>query len=1074
MKRKLQLLSVSVKQFFLFVVLQMIVFNAAAQKQITGHVKENNLPVIGATVEVKGTNVATTTGLNGDFQINLPAGKSILTVSYVGMETQTINVGDKNQIDVALIPANTSLNEVIVTGYSSQARKDISGSVSVVDVADLKSIPSANASSLLQGRVSGVTVIQDNRPGTESSVKIRGFSSFGNNAPLYIIDGVPVGGIAGLNPNDIESMQVLKDAAAASIYGARASNGVIIVTTKKGKSGVAKVTYNMYYGQQSPGKGFDLLNSQGMADVTWLALRNSGQLGPNGNPAHPQYGTGTTPRLPDYILPGGRMEGDPAVNPALYNLNLDNIGGSYLIARANKLGTNWYDEITDNAPIKNHNITLSGGSDKGRYLMSFDYFDQTSMIVHSFFKRYTLRVNTEFNVKKNIRIGQNLQIRVNEDNTVGNNGNNGEGTELGMAYRNQPIIPVYDIMGNFAGSRAPGLGNAVNPLAQRLRRKDNLNQTVNNFGNVYAEIDFLKHFTARTSFGGQLNYNNNYAFNNKTYENSENVTGNNFTENFSRFREWTWTNLVTYKNTFAQVHDINVLLGTEAVEGWGRSISATRVNYFVEDLSFRALSSGAAAGQLASGSPFTPTALNSYFGKVDYSYDNRFLVSATMRRDGSSRFGPQNRWGMFPAISVGWRMTEESFMDNISWINDLKIRGSYGKMGNERILPGNAFDLYLGAPGSSNYDINGTSNSTAQGFQQSFVGNPAGRWETNITQNYGFDAVLFGGKTEIVFDYYRKETKDLLFRLPNVATAGAGAASNPAFTNVASMQNKGIDLLITQRGNVGSGKNGVKFDASLAFTSYNNKITGMAEGLDFYDTRGSRIGNWIRNQVGNEMSSFFGYQVLGLFSDAADVAASPAQDAKAPGRFKYQDINNDGIITPADRIILGSPNPDFTYGINLNASYKNFDISSFFYGSQGNEVMNYVKWWTDFYPSFQGAKSTALLNDSWTSSKKDATVPIAENASNFSNNGIVNSYYLEDASYFRLRNLSIGYTLPSSFLNKVKIDRMRIYIQGTNLFTITKYTGLDPEIIGADDSYGVDEGLLRAVRQIIFGVNVNF
>lgn len=1055
--------SISFCFFFLFYLV------VAAQKQVTGVVKENNIPVIGATVEVKGTNVATITGPNGNFVITVPAGKNQLVISYVGLETQTINVADKTELDVNMVQVTTTLNEVVVTGYSAQARKDITGSVAVVKVNDMKSVPAANAENQLQGRASGVTVITDNRPGAGSRVRIRGFSSFGDNDPLYIIDGVPAGRLDGLNPNDIESMQVLKDAASASIYGARASNGVIIVTTKKGRQGAgAKVSYNMYYGRQAPGKGFDLLNSQEMANLTWLAYQNAGQT-----PPATQYGSGATPVLPDYILPAGKFEGDPAVDPSLYNLNLDDINGSYLIVKANKAGTDWYDVVTENAPIMNHNITMSGGADRSRYLLSFDYFDQKSIMVFSFFRRYSVRLNTEFNVKKNIRIGENLQVRYNDDNTVGNNGNNGEGTEIGMGYRNQPIIPVYDIMGNFAGSRAPNLGNASNPYATRFRAQNNRGQNMNIFGNIYAEVDFLKHFTTRTSFGGQFNYNNFFFFNFKTYENSENNTGNSYTEGFSRFREWIWTNQLTYRNTFANVHDLTALVGTEAVEGWGRNVQGTRVNYFIEAFNFWALNSGGAAGQQAGGSPFTPSALNSYFGKVDYAFDNKFLVSATVRRDGSSRFGPENRWGTFPAASVGWRLTEHAFMDDIRWVTDLKLRASYGRMGNQRINPSNAFNIYVGGPGSSAYDINGTSNSTAQGFQQSFVGNPGGKWETNITKNAGFDATLFGGKTELIFEVYHKKTEDLLFRLPAIATAGAGAASNPAFFNVAKMKNTGVDILLSHKGAVG-GSNGLKFDATLAFTTYKNEIMELAEGLDFYDTRGSRIGNWIRNQVGHQMSSYFGYKVLGLFQNPADVSSSPTQDGAAPGRFKYQDTDGDGTITPADRVFLGSPNPEFSYGINLNGSIKGFDISLFFYGSQGKEIMNYVKWWVDFFPSFQGNKSKDALYNSWTSTKTDATVPIAENASNFSNNSAVNSYYLENGSYFRMKNLTIGYTLPNSLLSKYKIDKLRIYIQGTNLFTITGYSGLDPELIGADDSYGVDEGILPTVRQFLVGVNLNF
>ena len=1068
MRNLLRHLVVPSKFFLTLVLILFASLSVFAQKQVSGTVKENNNPVVGATVEVKGTNVAVVTGLSGNFVIMVPAGKNQLVITYVGLETKTVTIGDKTELEITMVQLTTTLNEVVVTGYTTQAKKDITGSVAVVKIADLKSVPGANAESQLQGRASGVTVVTDARPGVGASVRIRGFSSFGDNEPLYIIDGVPAGRLDGLNPNDIESMQVLKDAASASIYGARASNGVIIITTKKGRAGGAKVSYNMYYGTQAPGKGYDLLNSQEMADLTWLSYTNSGQAVPT-----TQYGNGSTPRLPDYILPAGKMEGDPAVNPALYNLNMDDINGSYLIVKANKTGTNWYKEISENAPIMNHNITLSGSSDRSRYLMGFDYFDQKSIIVHSFFKRYSMRLNTEFNIKKNIRIGENLQVRTNEDNTVDNNGNNGEGTELGMGYRNQPIIPVYDIMGNFAGSRAPNLGNASNPYASRFRAKDNRNQNLNVFGNMYAEVDFLNHFTARTSFGGQYNYNNYFFFSYKTYENSENNTGNSYTEGFNRYREWTWTNQLTYKNTFLGKHDLNVLVGTESVEGWGRNVQGTRVGYFVETQNFWALDAGGAAGQQAGGAPYTPTALNSYFARADYAYDNKILASATVRRDGSSRFGPENRWGTFPAGSIGWRITESSFMDNVRWISDLKVRGSYGRMGNQRINPSNQFNIYVGGPGSSAYDINGTSNSTAQGFQQSFVGNPGGKWETNVTTNVGFDATLFNGKTEVIFDVYRKVTADLLFRLPALAAAGAGAASNPAFFNVARMKNTGVDLLITQRGNFG-GRNGVKFDATLSFTTYKNRITELSEGIDYYDTRGSRIGNWVRNSVGHEMSSFFGYKVVGIFKDASEVSSAPTQDGKAPGRFRYQDIDGDGAITDADRTYLGSPNPKFTYGFNVNAGYKNWDISMFFYGSQGKEIMNYVKWWVDFFPSFQGAKSKALLYDSWSSSKTDAKVPIAENVSNFSNNNAVNSYYLENGSYFRMKNLTIGYTLPTSLLSKIKIDKLRVYIQATNIFTVTKYTGLDPELIGADDSFGIDEGVLPTVRQFLFGINLNF
>jgi len=1047
----------------------------AQQKTVTGKIlgDKDKQPIYGATVTVKGSNVATQTGADGTFRITVPNNNSVLVVTFVGYESIEVPVGDKATLDINLKDRSTTLTDVVVTGYSSQAKKDITGSVAVVKVEDLKSVPAASAESQLQGRASGVTVTTSGRPGDGASVRIRGFASFSSgNDPLFIIDGVP-GSLNGINPNDIESMQVLKDAASASIYGSRASNGVIVVTTKKGKVGAAKVSYNMYYGQQYPGKGFtNLLNSQEMADLTWLSYRNANQPVPTA-----QYGTGANPVIPDYILPTGKMEGDPAVDPAKYNLDLDNAANFYQIVRANKAGTNWFNELTDVAPIMNHNISVSGGADRSRFMFSFDYFDQDGIIIHNFYKRYTVRVNSEFNIKRNIRIGENIQIMYAQDN---NAGQNGEGTEIGMAYRNQPIIPVYDIMGNYAGTRAVNTGNASNPVATRIRAADNRGHNMSVFGNMYAEVDFLKHFTVRSSIGGNYGTYNWYGYSFKTYENSENNTGNSYTEEMGRSRSWTWTNLLTYKHTFGE-HDITALAGTEAVEEWGRWLQGFRADYFVDNPNFRSVSSGA-SGQRALGTPWTPAALWSYFGKIDYAYADKWLASVTVRRDGSSRFGPNNRWGTFPAASVGWRISRESFMQDLRWITDLKLRASYGTMGNQRINPANAFSQFSQGLGSSFYDINGASNSTVQGFQPSFIGNPDGKWETNVTSNIGFDATLFGGKTELIVEYYEKKTEDLLYRLPQVASGGAAVFVNPAFFNVGSMKNTGIDVLLTHRTNIG-GSNGVNLDFTGTFTTYKNTITEIAESIDFFDFdngESGRIGGvFTRNAVGHPMSAFFGYRVTGLFQSADEVSKAPVQDGKAPGRFRYADIDGNDTINSADRVFFGNPNPELSYGLNINASWKSFDLSAFFYGVHGKDAINYVRWWTDFFPSFQGNKSTDALYNSWSPTNTGAKTPIAENLSNFSNNNAPNSYYLEDASYLRLKNLTLGYSLPTSMLNKFKIDRFRIYVQATNLFTITKYTGLDPEIIGNgngtnDNGLGFDAGVYPTVKQFLIGVNLNF
>jgi len=1044
-------------------------FAAFAQKTVTGKVSgPDGAPIVGATVAVKGSNVATTTGSDGTFSIVAPSATSTLVISYVGYEVIERSAG-ASDFNIGLKAATNNLNEVVVTGYTSQAKKSITGAVAIVKAEELKAIPAGNAENQLQGRAAGVTVVSSNQPGDGASVRIRGFSSFQSNEPLYIIDGVPTNNLASLNPNDIESMQVLKDAAAASIYGSRASSGVIVVTTKRGSGGSAKVSYDMYYGLQQPGKNYDMANPNEMAKLVWMAKTNSGKP-----LEHPQYGKGAEPILPDLILPGGKKWGE--VDTSKYFLDTDNPGASNQIMAANKNGTNWYDEITRVAPITNHNLAVSGSSGKSRYMFSFNYFDQDGILIHNFFKRYTARINTVFNIKNNIRIGENLSIYVSEDNRQDNNS---EGTSFGMAYRLDPMIPVYDIRGNWGGTRAPQLGNATNPVADRTRSRDDRGNNLGLFGNMFLEVDFLRHFTARTSFGGNYNDYNYRFYTYRTYERSENNSGNAYGEGFGTGRTWTWTNTLNYKNTFAEKHDVNVLLGTEAIEEKGRDINANGNNYYTDAVGFRSLNTrGAPAGY--GGSPRQERALYSLFGKVDYAYDGKYLFSATVRRDGSSVFGASNRYGVFPAFSVGWRVTSEKFMNDVSWLTDLKLRASYGEMGNQRAVPAtNQFSTYASV--NTYYAPGGTT--ATPGIISNFVGNPNGKWETKKSTNIGFDALLFKGNTEISFDWYNDKTTDLLFPLRQSALGGGAVNSNPAYYNVASMKNTGIDLMISQRAKIGS----VLLRGSLAFTTYKNQITGIAEGISFFEAGSvGRINTpLVRNAVGVPISSYYGYKVLGFFADATDVSKSPTQDGAAPGRFKYADLNGrdangqltgapDGKIDNDDRTFLGSPNPEFTYGINLSAEWKGFDVAAFFYGVQGREAANWRRWWTDYYGTFLGGKSKDALYDSWLPTRQNAKLPIQEEASNFSNGDVFTSDLVEDASYLRLKNLTIGYTFSSNLTSKIKIDRVRIYVQAVNLFTLTKYSGLDPEIIGGDSAFGIDAGVYPTTKQFLFGLNVNF
>ena len=1066
MPKKINLLARSSLLVFFLTFLSLSVF---AQKTVSGKVTTKaNQPIQGATVQVKGATTVAITSPEGTYSIKVPKDKGTLIISVIGYEIVEIPIGSKTDVSVSLAEATSELSEVLITGYSAQRKKDITGAVSVVKSADLVAVPSGRAENQLQGRASGVTVTSSGQPGDGASVRIRGFGSLSGNGPLYIVDGVPLTNLGDINSNDIESIQVLKDASAASQYGARAANGVMVITTKKGRSGQTKVTYDAYYGSQSRGKGFDMLDPQGNADISWLALRNSGQL-TNGNPNHPQYGNGTTGVLPDYILAGsqsGVKAGNPAADPSKYFLNLADPNSSYLIVPANKAGTNWYNEVFSAAPIMNHNLAMSGGNDNSKFYLGFNYFDQKGTVMNTFYKRYTIRANSEFKIKDKVRIGENFQMAYSNNIKIGNQS---EGNEISLSYRIQPIVPVYDIAGNFGGQKGAGLGNALNPVAYRVRAKDNRNNDYKIVGNIYIEADVAKHFTLRSSFGGEQYLNNYYWFGFKTYENSENNSTNEYNEGSSMFRSWTWTNQISYKNTFSQKHSVAVVAGVEAVDDWGRSISAKRLGYFVDDPNFRSLNTGSGV-QTNGGGPYAQRSLFSAFAKASYVYNDKYILDATIRRDGSSVFGANNRYGIFPAVSAGWRMSSEDFMRSVKWISDFKLRASWGQMGNQNIDPNNAFSTFGGGLGSSYYDLGGTSNSVLQGFQQQRIGNPDGKWETNTTANIGFDGTFFNNKLEVIFDVYSKKTKDLLFRAPLISTT-QGTATAPS-TNIASMENKGIDLGVTYKGSAANGK--FKYNLTGTFTTYTNKITGLAEGVDYFDDGGYRQGSFARNSIGHAVSAFYGYKVIGIFADAAEVSKAPTQQAAAPGRYRYADINGDGKIDDKDRDFIGNPNPNFNYGFNVDLRYGSFDLGAFFYGVSGKDVVNYTAWWTDYYANFQGGKSKAALADAWSTTNKGGRLPIVENDQNFSNAAVFNSSLIENGSYLRLKSLMIGYTMDKKTLGKSGIDKLRFYIQAANLFTVTKYRGLDPEFQGGDTAFGIDYGNYPNQKQYLIGLNVTF
>ncbi len=1026
----------------------------AQERTITGTVTSaDEGPLPGVNIIIQGTEQGTVTDMEGNYSIVVPGPDAVLVFSFIGYNQEAIAVGNQSVINVDMTPDITSLKEIVVTGYASQQKKDLTGSVGVVKPKELTAMPTGNIANQLQGRTSGVTVTGDGRPGSPSKVRIRGFGSFFGNDPLYIVDGVPTQDISGLNPEDIESISVLKDAGAASIYGSRASNGVIMVTTKKGSQG-ATFSYNMYVGSQDPGKGpaDQLLNTEEYAQLQWLVYKND-DVDTIDHPVYGRYikGSGNEPQIPSWAG-----------------------------------NTDWYDAITNPALIMNHDISVSGGNENAKFYGGLGYFRQDGVVLYNYQKRFSGRFNSEFKVLKDrITIGQNFTATYTQQNQVANL-SEGSPFQMGV-YRTQPIIPVImheEVVGNsmhfmpgdWGGTGiASNLGNGDNVVAMRTRDKDDWSYNLRVLGSGYLDVKILEGLNFRSTFGGTFSngYWMDYTF--ASFESAEVTATNALSEGAWNSSDWVWTNTLTWDTNFGENHKLLVVGGYEAVKyDIGRNISGRRAGYYTDDIDFRTLNNGAQIVN-ASSNANTATSLVSIFGRADYSYKDKYMLSATVRRDGSSRFGEANRFGVFPSFSAGWRISEESFLRGSSFLSDLKIRGSWGQMGNQiPVNPKAQFYLFGGSTSTSYYDINGTGNSSVQGFRPVRIGNPDVRWETNITTNIGFDAGFFDNKLQLTFDWYQKQTEDLLY---NPELPGTAGAAEPPFVNIASMTNNGIDLELIYREQWGD----FGFEGQATFTTYNNEITNIAEGVEYFDWGGSRIGPFSRNMVGHPMSSFYGYKVERLFQvDDFDAGGNlnddiPDQDGAEPGFFKFADIDGDGAITPDDRTIIGDPNPNLTYGLNLTFSWKGLDLTTFFYGSSGNDIFNWNLWWVDFWPSFQGQKSKNLLYNSWTPERPDATTPKASNKSNFSTNTQSNSYYIEDGSFFRMKNLQIGYTFPKSMIENLWLSNLRVYVQGVNLFTATKYSGMDPEISSDDDlDFGVDRGNYPFVKQYIVGLNIGF
>ncbi|MCK5402119.1 MAG: TonB-dependent receptor, partial [Flavobacteriaceae bacterium] len=963
------------KSLLFFWALLLCAFTQA--QTVSGNVSDVDGPLIGANVIVKGTNNGVTTDFDGNYTINEVASDAILTISYVGYITQEISVNGQSTINVTLEEDRSQLQEVVVTGYVTQTRGDITGSVSSVNMDEAVKVPVVNAAEALQGRVTGVTVVNSARPGATPKITIRGFGTTNDTNPLYIIDGVQTQDASifnSINPADIDQMNVLKDAA-ASIYGARASNGVVIVTTKSGGYNMdkAKISVDFYTGSSNATNLPSLLNAQQHGEMIFESLRNDGAV-----VTHPQYGSGASPVVPTVL---------DVREPAT-------------VKRPN--GTYWPDEITRNAPTTNLSLSMQNGNETGKYFMSVNYLTRDGIINQTGFKRGSTRLNSEFKVLKDkVRIGEHLNVSF-------SNTRAGVAEAIQNSVRSSPLIPVYDDNGNFAGtySNSAGLGNARSPVAQLYRSRDDFNKMFRTFGDIYLEADIIDGLTFKTTLAGGMESFNSRSFNALDPEHGEPISTNTLTETDFINYGWTWSNTLNYKKSFGS-HNINALVGIEAVEESGKGKGLSRTGFLFETPDFYLLENGSGTPNVIYAYQFTNT-LWSVFGTANYNYDGKYFATLTVRRDQSSRFKGDNQSDVFPSFSAGWLLSKEDFYPQDALINRIKIKASYGELGNQT-LPGENLTANVSALSESlaNYSFNGTS--IATGALLASVGNPDLRWETSVSTNFGVDFGLLDNKLNLGFEYFVIKTEDLIAPDNSLISTTAIDAAAP-LVNLGDVENKGVDLSLGYSDETDSGWS---YGINVNVSSYKNEVTNLISEFQVGAT-GFRGGAITRTEVGRPISSFYGRIVEGIDSN---------------GRFTYKDVNGDGNINDEDRDYIGSPHPDFTYGINLTTAYKGFDASAFFTGSQGNDIYNYQKIYSDFPTFFNANRSTRVLN-SWTPSNTNASLPaLSQTITNSETNP--NTHFVEDGSYFRLKSLQVGYTFDDDIADKIGMDSFRIYLQGT-------------------------------------------
>ena len=998
----------------------------SGQHSITGTVTDETtkerLP--GVNVVIKGTAKGTITDVNGNFSIEADQ-NATLVLSFLGFAPQEVNVGKQSHINVALSPDMQTLEEVVVTGYQIIKKKDLTGAVSVADVEEMNKESVPSFATALQGRVSGLQVQSDGTPGGgNTNIYLRGFSSTGENRPLLVIDGVPtLDGINSINPNDIESLQVLKDAASASIYGSRANNGVIVITTKQGKGGKLQLGFDTFFSVQQLRNRLEVLNGYEWGQVYWQAKRNAGEI-----PSHPQYGSGPEPIMPSFINSAKTI---PAAS------------------------TDWVDESFDPALMQYYNVNVSNSTDKSSVYFGLAYTDQKGIMKYTGFDRINARLNTSFNVSDKLKIGQNLMISRTSQVSMDD-----------PAFTHQiifqhPLIPVYDINGNFGGP-TEGLGDKRNPIAALYQNRNNVGKSMRLFGNVFAELALTKGLSFRSNLGLDYSTFNEKTFSPKWTEGSRSVDQNNLLVTYSNNVVTTWTNTFNYQlNT--DLHSISAIAGMETNVGVFEDLGARRTSFLLENSDYTYLNGGTGTQTNFNGG--NDWALYSYFAKADYAFNDRYLISGTIRRDASSRLGRDNRSGFFPAGSIGWRLSEESFLQNISAITELKLRAGYGLTGNQAIGNYAGYTIYIQDLENSRYDFSGSNMSPTAGYKIYSIGNPNVRWETAKQLNIGADIALLENKLEATVEYFNKRNEDILVNPPLMSVEGEGIAP---YINAGIIENKGFELDLSYRGKIG---NDFTFKAALNLATYRNKVISLGEGSDYFTgPHANRI------VPGQPVSIFYGYVADGLFKTVEEIASHAEQGLPATerglGRIRYKDLNDDGVINDQDRTYIGNPNPDFIYGVSLEAGYKNFDLSLLVDGVQGRDIYNVFRQMTDF--TFWNFNYGTRTLDAWSPENPNSNIP-AVSTTNINNEYRTSSYFVEDGSYLRLKTISLGYTIPSAVADKFGIGHARIYFQGQNLFTVTNYLGMDHEV-GARGPFdlGIDNQFYPHTKNYTLGLNVTF